>query len=249
MAHVAESTHWYDKSGLPAYEVASKDGSMRPTTLRDARKHGYVPSVTTIIRSASAPALERWKIQQGIMAALTLTREPDESDEAFLARVMRDSQEQGKQAAERGTEIHAAIQGYYEGLLPPDEMHPFVKGVKDQVSGVFGEQDWKAEASFSHPIGFGGKVDLHCPAFVIDFKGKDFGPDDKLEAYDEHAMQLAAYRHGLNLPTASAGIVYCSRNNPGLARVCPVSQEALERGWSMFMALFAYWCAKNKYAP
>ena len=249
MAHVAESTHWYDRAGKPAYEVLAANGMPRPTTLRDARKFGYVPSVTTIIRSASAPALERWKIQQGIMAALTLIREPGESDDAFLARVMRDSQEQGKKAAERGTEIHAAIQGHYEGFLPSDEMHPFVKGVKDQVSAVFGEQEWKAESSFYDPIGFGGKVDLHCPAFVIDFKGKDFGPDDKLEVYDEHAMQLAAYRHGLGLESASAGIVYFSRNNPGLARVCQISQEALERGLSMFMALFAYWCAKSKYAP
>ena len=47
MAHIAESTHWYDKEGNPAYEVEAKKGGMRPTTLRDARVLDLVPSVTS----------------------------------------------------------------------------------------------------------------------------------------------------------------------------------------------------------
>jgi hypothetical protein len=72
MTHIAESLHWYDRHGRPCYEVMSKPGVMRPTTLRDARKLNLVPSVTNIIRCAAAPGLEIWKQQQVMMAALTL---------------------------------------------------------------------------------------------------------------------------------------------------------------------------------
>jgi hypothetical protein len=72
MTHAAESLHWYDRDGKPAYTVKAKDGSDRPATLRDARKLNLVPSVTTIIRCAAAPGLELWKANQLMMAALTL---------------------------------------------------------------------------------------------------------------------------------------------------------------------------------
>ncbi len=39
-------SHWYDTDGNPHYEIEGKTG-IRNTTLRDARKHGWVPSVST----------------------------------------------------------------------------------------------------------------------------------------------------------------------------------------------------------
>ena len=32
-------SHWYTRDGQPAYTIKKKDGSDRPATLRDARKH------------------------------------------------------------------------------------------------------------------------------------------------------------------------------------------------------------------
>src|SRR5262249_48688686 len=67
--------------------------------------------------------------------------------------------------------------------------------------------DWVSEKSFAHPLGFGGKVDLHSPSsgIVVDFKTKDgdfteldsYGKPKKL-AWDQN-IQLAAYQVGLNL--------------------------------------------------
>jgi hypothetical protein len=115
MIHASESQHWYTRKGEPAYTVKSKDGTNRPATLRDARKMGLVPSVTTIIKCASAPALERWKRDQMMQAALTLPRLDGEAEAAWISRVWTDSGETSRKAAERGTAIHAAIQGAYEG--------------------------------------------------------------------------------------------------------------------------------------
>src|SRR5512146_840915 len=180
MARAAESTHWYDRDGNPAYTVKAKDGSDRPTTLRDARKLGLVPSVTTIIRCAAAPGLERWKQQQVLHAALTLPTIPGEPEDAYLDRIMADSQEQARKAAERGTAIHAAIQGHFEGKPPTEEYWPYVEGAVDVITEHLGKREWIAEKSFAHWRGFGGKVDLHCTAAVVDFKTKEFGEDDDL---------------------------------------------------------------------
>ena len=72
IVRASESQHWYDRDGNPAYSVIAKNGIPRPTTLRDARKLNLVPSVTTVLSCASKPALEAWKLNQMMLACLTL---------------------------------------------------------------------------------------------------------------------------------------------------------------------------------
>ena len=87
------------------YTVKAKDGSDRPTTLRDARKFDLVPSVSTLLKVVAKPGLEVWKNEQMLLAALTLPRAQNETEKAFIARIVADSKETGKQAAERGTRV------------------------------------------------------------------------------------------------------------------------------------------------
>jgi hypothetical protein len=235
------------------YEVEGKTGR-RATTLRDARKLGLVPSVTTIIKSAAAPALELWKAKQVMLAAMTLPRANGESDDSFCARVMHDSKEQARKAADRGTQIHAAIQGHYEGRACAEELWPFVKGTKDLIAAnCVQDCPWTAEASFAHHLGFGGKCDLSSNLWVIDFKTKEFAEGEDLKTWDEHAMQLAAYRAGLanidNIEAQRCGIVYVSTTTPGLCRLIEIDESELVRGWEMFCSLLAYWKHKNSYNP
>jgi hypothetical protein len=254
IVHASESQHWYTRNGEPAYTVKSKDGTERPATLRDARKLGLVPSVTTIIKCAAAPALERWKRDQMMQAALTLPRLDGEAEAAWISRVWTDSGETARKAAERGTAIHAAIQGMYEGEHPgPGELWNHCMGADAAVSRWIkseeGVPEVEAEKSFAHQLGFGGKVDLHgTPDFVLDFKSKEFDEKSELKTWDEQAMQLAAYREGLGMPTARAAIVYVSVTTPGLARLIEIPEEELKRGWKMFLHLLNYWKAKHKFA-
>ena len=94
----SESSHWYTKTGDSAYQVEAKNGQMRATTLRDAKKLGLVPSVTTILGVAAKPALNTWLQTQVLLSALTLPREPNEPEKDWLERVMADSKAQGRQA-------------------------------------------------------------------------------------------------------------------------------------------------------
>jgi hypothetical protein len=253
----SESTHWYDaKTGEPRYTVIGKNGKERPTTLRDAREHGYVPSVTAIIRQAAAPGLQMWKERQVLLAALTLSRKDGEPEEDYLNRIIQDSQEQARKAAEKGTAIHAAIQGHYEGQSVSAEMWPYVKGAKEALQKEFGQAvPWACEQSFAHQLGYGGKLDLHAylgaEAYIGDAKTKEFDSvDDKKLAWDDHAIQLAAYAVGLygveGLEHVRCFNLFVSVNNPGLCHIHIWSEEEIQRGWAMFKSLLAYWKAKHK---
>ena len=111
----------------------------------------------------------------------------------------------------------------------------------------FGHQAWVAERAFAHEEGFGGKCDLHAQNLVVDIKTKDFTDPDKVDAYDEHLMQLSAYRVGLGMPTARCANIFVSRNVPGLVRVIEWDQADLDRGWQMFHSLLSFWQLKNKH--
>lgn len=251
--YTSEAGHWYTRKGEPMYTVIGKNGKERNTTLRDAREHSLVPSVTTILNIAAKPGLERWKMQQVLLASLTLPMRENEPEEAYLERIMEDSKEQGRAAADVGTQIHAAIQKHYEKQTgyPYAE---YVTGFESKVTNEFGKHNWVCEEPFAHDLGFGGKCDMHARSIddpnvgiILDIKTKEFTEADKVEGYDEHVMQLAAYRVGLGIPAARCANVFVSRNVPGLVAVKEWTQEEITRGWQMFSKLLEFWQIKNNY--
>jgi hypothetical protein len=256
IARSAESVHWYRQDGGPQYTVKAKDGSDRSTTLRDARKMDLVPSVTTVMKVAAKPGLEQWKLEQMLLSAMTLPMRPDEPEKAYIARIVADSKETGKQAAEKGTRIHESIESWFGGKKDVEHKE-IALAFEEAVFNHFKThpmQSWLTERSFASSLGFGGKVDLYTEAdqyapvgIVLDAKTKDFGPDDKVDAYDENLLQLAAYRHGLHLPHARCANVFCSRTHPGLVKVVEWSEEELVKGWEMFQCLLRYWKLKNSF--
>jgi hypothetical protein len=257
IARAAESVHWYRvEDGGPQYTVTAKDGSDRPATLRDARKLNLVPSVTTVMKVAAKPGLDVWKNEQLLLAALTLPRVTGEDEKSFISRVVADSKATGKAAAERGTRVHESIELWYRGTRPV-EHNEIAKNFEQAVFEHFKThpfQQWETEASFAHPMGFGGKTDLftrpdeYAPVgIMLDAKTKEFGPTDDVPAYDEHLMQLAAYRIGVGMPHARCANVFASVSQPGLIKVHEWSEEDLQRGWKMFQALLSFWQLKNKF--
>lgn len=245
----SESNHWYTREGVPMYTVEAKKGGQRATTLRDARSLNLVPSVTTILNVAAKPALLAWMQQQVLLAALTLPRRPDEPEKDYIDRIISDSKEQGKAAADAGTDIHASIQGHYEDK-PTGKHQESVTACVQAITNHFGQRQWVSERAFAHEAGFGGKCDLFAgdgEGVVVDIKTKEFTDPDKIGGYDEHLMQLAAYRVGLGIPKARCANVFVSRNVPGLVVVKEWPLEELDTGWEMFMHLLAFWQLKNNH--
>lgn len=244
MAYASEAGHWYDRAGKPCYTLIGKNGKLRNTTLRDARKEGFVPSVTEILKVLAKPGLERWKLEQVKLAALTLPKIDGESLDEFSARIDIDATEQMVQARDLGTSIHTEIEHYF-GNEEVEQHETIVCALDDALKKEFGSQSWCPEKSFASPYGFGGKVDLFSKDWVVDYKTKDFGPDDmkKKFTYDEHILQLSAYRLGLGLSHAGIANVFISRNHPGLIKVekHKVSKQV------QFLALVNYWQAAKDF--
>jgi hypothetical protein len=244
-----ETGHWYTRDGSPMYTIEGKNGR-RNTTLRDARKHDLVPSVTTLLNILARPGLTTWLQQQVLLAALTLPREPEEPESDYIARILSDAKAQGKAAADAGTSIHVAIQDYYEGK-PSYEHEQHTKGCTDALDAYFGKQAWICERSFAHEVGYGGRCDLYAlgtddhQGLVVDIKTKEFADIKDATGYDEHLMQLAAYRVGLGVPAARCANVYVSRTVPGLSVVQEWGAEELDNAWIRFLLLVNYWKLKN----
>ncbi len=196
-------SHWYDIQGNPRYEIEGKKG-MRASTLRDARKHGWVPSATSIWGDVIArPMLNNW-IQTELMKALWAETKsaPIMTERGFteaekLARARYSKQQQ--EIMGRGTSIHDDLEKYFSGQDTPRDNMYLCDNVARVLEVICGDNKWIAEKSFSHPSGYGGKVDLHSDEWVVDFKTKDFPPepDVKKMVYDDQGCQLAAYDQGL----------------------------------------------------
>lgn len=247
-----ESSHWYTRAGEPFYEILNKNGVLRATTLADARKIGAVPSVTTVLKIIDKPQLVKWRVKQAVMAALTMPRREGEPEEIYLERIVEDSEEQVVVAADEGTRVHDVLEKSFKGgdILVADMPH--VHAVHARLAEMFpGVSDWVSERSFCHPLGYGGKVDLHSPStgIVVDFKGKDGDFSDKKKlAYDQN-WQLAGYRRGLDLPPAPGGNIFFSRTHPGKAEGHVWTADEMNYGEDVFLAALALWKILKKYDP
>ena len=242
-----EGGHWYDASGAPRYTIMGLNGQDRPTTLRDARQNGWLPSVTTILKVAAAPGLEKWKRDQILLSALTLPRVEGETLESFGKRIQEDSEAQGKAARDLGTAIHGSLERAFQGLLYPAEHKAIVEAVFAVVEPYKGT-GWQAERSFAGN-GYGGKIDLYSNLAVIDYKTKAFGPEAKVEklAWPEMEIQLSSYDKGLELHPRKRINVFVSTTNPGLVKLHEWPDN--DMAWEKFKCLLKYWQLSKGYAP
>lgn len=239
--------HWYSQDGTRIDFVMGAKGQAVTPDIRHARKHNFAPGVTTIIKCAASEALTIYREKQVLMAALTLPRPNEESDEEFVARVMRDSKQHAEDAALAGTALHAEIE---HGLGDPQNVNPWVLSARQALDSACGAREWKTEWSTVHSFGFATRADLFSLGdqdWVIDVKTKE-GPLDDLKTWDDHHMQLAATASALGLKGARCAILYVRRDAPE-ARLVEVEQNDIARGWGMFRCLLQFWQTKNSYRP
>ncbi len=244
--------HWYSQDGTTKYTVPYANGKgERDTNLSDARKLGLSPSVTTIIGLLDKPALTIWKMNQLFDAMMTYDQD-NYTLADYKKLVFSEATRKGREAADRGTEIHDALDKYIKDGVIVKGMDEFVAPVVQLLLSKFGNLDWIPEESFAHPDRFGGKCDLHakpCEAFpngvILDFKTKATENFDKVKAYDEHCMQLVAYREGFNLPKAACYNLFISTHEPGALMLHHWEEKTCGKACKMFYCLLDYWKLSN----
>ena len=257
MAHPKESGHWYavepfmehkagDQVGLVPNAKADK---MIKPDIRHARKFNLAPGVTTILKQLAKPGLEKWKGNQLLESFATLPEIKGESLESRIARVREDADAQAKESAEWGTEFHKWFQNFIEKSVgptyrpAPEKWGPWIAATWEAISPYADFGYWVAEESFVY-TGYGGKVDLYCPGWVIDIKTREW--DDKPPtAYFDNAMQLAAYEIGLSGRDRRIANVLVNRKRPEVI-VQEWSVEDQWRAWSCFSHLVGLWQITNK---
>jgi hypothetical protein len=204
-----EPSHWYLRDGRPFHEIAKKDGSgNRPVTLADARKVLAFPSVTNVLGVLAKPGLDAWKIEQGIMAALTLPRLAEEPLDVFAHRVVADMGEQVEKAADFGSAIHRACEVYALNKQVPTD--PKLAGFFEPWRRWFDENVERVgcieQVFVHHEYGYAGRVDMVALLkdigwAVVDFKTQKVKRSVKGEAkpafYETWPLQLAAYRQAI----------------------------------------------------
>lgn len=258
---------WYDKTGKGCHEMPSADGKrMVKTTLVHAKKFNLYPSVTTKLSIIDKPQLVDWKVTTAVEYASQFPRAVGESPKDYAKRCMDQAfANTTGAAAERGSEIHRALEVY---INTGEYLEGFEEDVKGAVAAIYGATGvnlgdtseramWLSECTIvSNTYGTAGTADLHCPSrrMLLDFKTKDMertNPTKKL-AYDQN-RQLAIYADQLARNNGTHGkpwrclSVFVSRTDPGYSVVHEWTQDEIEYGLEVFARASALWDAVYKY--
>lgn len=219
----------------------SRPGEFRPATVRDAVKAGAEPSVSTVIKAAAAPGLIKYFVDSAVDSALRLERLPNEPEAVYRARIVQDSQERAKQARERGTAIHGAIERHLLCQPFDEQFQPHIANVTAALADVgIDLQAGKPERSFCLVGRYGGKIDWSSEAAVLDFKGIDDGKIEGRLGYDEHIRQLAAYGNGLGLTRPRLLNVFIARDC-GAVRIREWKPDEAAQALAEFLALLRFY--------
>lgn len=253
-------SHWYQRDGTPCHTMVARDGGQRPTTVRDARKLGLFPSVTNVLGVINKPELVQWKMEQAVLAALTLPRGPGEELDAFARRVVEDSQARLQSAVEFGTALHAGAEAVAKGLYPdPDNpaaawVAEYGKWFKARVERVV----WAERVLVNPVMGYAGTADLliehrEYGRTLVDIKtqGVKEGADGqrlKPRVYSSWCYQLAAYRAALEEPVRCLNLIVNSIRPEAPVEHVWTEEEVMKAG-AGFASAHCLWCLEKSYVP
>jgi len=254
------SSHWYTRTGDSAHRQEKRDGGDRATTITDARKLRLLPSVTNILGVLGKPALDAWKLEQALKAALANPKREEESFDYWKGRVLDQAFEQVDDAAARGTKIHAALDAAFDGEAVPAEFQQYVQPVLEWLRAHGIEVIAREQRIVSTINGYAGTADVLCTVTgtsgtkhpgLLDYKTKKTKPGESVCSYFEHKAQLsayaAAYYGASTLPRVVAANIFISTTEPG--RVEVVRHEDVVEYHEAFLAAAHLWRIQKEYDP
>lgn len=257
---ISTASHWYDRTtGDPRHSITGKNGKERKTTLRDAKEHGYLPSVTSVLKDVlAAPNLTSWLIERAVMATQTTPRKENEPLDTFIARALAEAEAEQREAMDEGTRIHKLIEDWLVTNAAP---HPDIANVVAWM-----EKQHETFTAFEATLigdGYAGRCDLVSQDsagmyWITDFKTTKTKPeksDDYIGGYNEHILQLAAYaaawerKQGQEFAPVNIGIrnLYISTTEPG--RIVPRVYPEWRQSYQCFWHLQRAWVHLKQYDP
>lgn len=245
-----DAAHWYDREGRP----------MHSATLRDARKKSLLPSVTSILSVWPKPALEHYKIEQAVSAAMRLPRKQEETDKEFAARVVEEADQHRDAASAFGTRVHEmaraiAVLGHSEANYMDTDLFPFAQRFciwfRCNVTHVLSAE--KTVVCEKH--GYAGTFDLIAETkdhglAIIDFKTQGVKRDGP-KFYDTWDFQLAAYQFAAepDFFVESRVSIIINSKAPAPPIEKKWADEDGKTAFDKFLICNALWRAHRKYFP
>jgi hypothetical protein len=279
-----ENAHWYRRDGEPLHSVPSAPSTLnsqlstlRPTTLRDARRLGLLPSVTNVLGVINKPELVEWKMTQAVLAALTLPRRDGEDLGVFAKRVVEDARSQVKGAAEFGSAFHAGAE-HVAKTLEVDPTGPYAAWLnrhRDWFQANCVRVVWTERVLVNTELGYAGTADLLVEhqqhgLTLVDYKTQGLSsrpprPDGRTtdgwrpRVYGSWCQQLAAYRRAIQpspsgyggtgrQPVACMSVIVNSTEATALVERVWTEAE-LRAGWESFEAALVIWRNEKSYDP
>lgn len=270
-----ESGHWYTRDGKAAHTQKTKPGSKnptRPTTIRDAKEQGLLPSVSGITRVMSAPGLDYYKNQQLVKACFDCPATGDENFDDYFKHVSEKSCKDAGSAAELGTVIHAALESYYaepliytpHDILVGDQAvssEDFIRPVDKAITELGLEVMHAEKVLVNDAYGYAGTTDIIFRTAdsygVADFKTTRTKPGKPKEPNESHPLQIAAYIAAFWSedcdypigPKAKGYNIFISTTEIGRVEIKEWSYEELITSWDIFNHCLAIWRWRNGYDP
>lgn len=255
----SESTsHWYHKTGAACHSVPmkTKPGETRSTNIKDARALGLYPSVTNIIGILDKPQLVAWKQEQAILSALTLPRLEGELDDAFAKRVVQDSTSQVRDAADRGTQIHAIIEEFaLKGVrMTGNPYYHLCEQAIEWLEANIINLHYAEKTVVGN--GYAGKLDLKAEIrdfglCIIDTKSRK-KYNGKFAVYDENGLQLSAYLEAdaiTNQRAENRISFLIDSENPSPPHLHAWPAEDHQDSFACFQNILNVWTYLKKYDP
>lgn len=256
----APASHWYAADGSPVHEQTTRDGGRRPTTIRDARKLNLLPSVTNVLGVIAKPQLDTWKLNQVALAAVKHPKQPDESDEYWMQRIVEASKDPVIEAADLGSQIHAALELATEGKPFDEALRVYIDPVLARLAEKSVRLTHREIVLVNPREGYAGRCDglyirknedgEDCGG-VLDFKTRKTEPGKAVTPYDGQGAQLAAYAAAFYpigaLDAVECVNIYISTTEPG--RIEVVFHEDPVSEYDYFLHAAAIWRHLKKYDP
>lgn len=255
--------HFYDCKGNMRYTYKNDQGVEKNTTLRQAKKYGWLPSVTTVFKIVDKPALNRWKRQQFLKGILNNQEKLDVNNDFdnMINFYSHKSEEESEIAKREGAAIHAAIEEYIKTQEPPSATSPafrYIGRINMFLKKNFGD-NFKLVSE--HPFaanGYGGTIDMIVidsagKAHVCDFKtAKDSSFQKWTRAYPEENGQVASYLYGLNfnkqynVVSEKNFIIKINRETDDI-KAYELNQDEVKRGNDIFKSSLMLYAMSHDY--
>ena len=181
-------SHFYKSDGTLITEVLGNNGKMRSATIADAKKNGWLPSVTTITKASweIAPNLMKWKLE----TLIDLLREKPNNINLTNEQILNWYYDESGKAAKKGTNIHDEITKYLKGEESTIDSE-LKSWIDENIMEVYEMEKRYVNKKFA------GTIDLICDLkdhglSILDWKTQKF--DKSPKQYDDHKFQLVAYK-------------------------------------------------------